>query len=561
MGKIKRERYDDYQDEKYQEDRRSVRYEENRHEKNHEEDRRSVRYEENRHEKYSEEDRRSMRYEDNRPEKRYLKRGVSSEERHAIEILNSDNSDNENTASSTDDSESSSSESEDSKVSNESEKRKRYKRKKAKIKKEKHYRASGSAESDEYEMEERGRHRKRKKIVEEYEDVANIEDKRHRSRSHKRKHKHKRKHRRRRHYGSEERSKEKRKDHGWGEDRDRSRDRRGRSLENVDSRKEEVRRGDDRSDRRQEKERRRDKREDDRVGRRGDREDVRHERRENRRAEEQENRSKKKSYVWNPSSRWDDEEETAVDVPDVKEEVFDDPSRFIPGRERKKSKVVSNGGNAGNAGPPDEKESASAEPAEVWGKPPDDKVKKEPEVAAEDKEKPSLALSGKLSEDTNTYNGVVIKYSQPTEARKPKRRWRWYIFKGDDEMPFLPLHRQSAFLIGRDRKIVDIPSDHPSCSKQHAVLQYRLVSYIRQDGTKGRTVKPYILDLESANGTFVNNKKIEARRYYELQEKDCTKFGFSSREYVLLHEGSKDDEAEEDAGEPALSPVSLLRQK
>merc|ERR1712179_203047 len=278
-------------------------------------------------------------------------------------------------------------------------------------------------------------------------------------------------------------------------------------------------------------------------------EDTRHDRRENKRAEEQESRSKKKVYVWNPTSRWDDDEDPSVQEEPAQEEILDDPSRFIPGRERKKSKLVANDGNAGVT---DEKKS------EAWGKP-DDDVKKEP-TETEDKEKPSLALSGKLTEDTNTYNGVVIKYSQPLEARKPKRRWRWYIFKGDDEMPFLPLHRQSAFLIGRDRKIVDIPSDHPSSSKQHAVLQYRLVSYTREDGTKGRTVKPYILDLESANGTYVNNKRIEARRYYELKEKDCVKFGFSSREYVLLHEGSKDDEAEEDAGVPDLSPVSLLRQ-
>ncbi|XP_050725556.1 smad nuclear-interacting protein 1-like isoform X2 [Eriocheir sinensis] len=177
----------------------------------------------------------------------------------------------------------------------------------------------------------------------------------------------------------------------------------------------------------------------------------------------------------------------------------------------------------------------------------------------EERQKPNLGVTGKLAEDANTYNGVVIKYSQPPEARKPKRRWRWYIFKGDEELPFLPLHRQSAYLIGRDRKVADIPTDHPSCSKQHAVLQYRLVTYKRGDGTKGRTVKPYILDLESANGTYVNNRRIDAKRFVELLEKDVVKFGYSSREYILLHEGSKgDDEDIPDTGTD-LSPVSMLR--
>lgn len=70
--------------------------------------------------------------------------------------------------------------------------------------------------------------------------------------------------------------------------------------------------------------------------------------------------------------------------------------------------------------------------------------------------------------------------------------------------------------------------------------------YEREDGSKGKRVKPYVLDLDSANGTFVNNNKIEPRRYVELLEKDVIKFGFSSREYVILHENSKDDETDED---------------
>ncbi|KTG40420.1 hypothetical protein cypCar_00012127 [Cyprinus carpio] len=73
----------------------------------------------------------------------------------------------------------------------------------------------------------------------------------------------------------------------------------------------------------------------------------------------------------------------------------------------------------------------------------------------------------------------------------------------------------------------------------------RLVEFTRADGTTGRRVKPYIIDLGSGNGTYLNNQRIEPQRYYELKEKDVLKFGFSSREYVLLHEFS--DTAEVDA--------------
>ncbi|XP_031709178.1 smad nuclear-interacting protein 1 [Anarrhichthys ocellatus] len=161
-----------------------------------------------------------------------------------------------------------------------------------------------------------------------------------------------------------------------------------------------------------------------------------------------------------------------------------------------------------------------------------------------DKEKPNFGLSGALTEDTNTFRGVVIKYNEPPEARIPKRRWRLYPFKNDEPLPVMYIHRQSAYLLGRQRKIADIPIDHPSCSKQHAVFQYRLMAFTRADGTGGRRVRPYIIDLGSGNGTYLNNQRIEAQRYYELKEKDVIKFGFSSREYVLLHEFSDTSEVD-----------------
>ncbi|KAG7474496.1 smad nuclear-interacting protein 1 [Solea senegalensis] len=180
----------------------------------------------------------------------------------------------------------------------------------------------------------------------------------------------------------------------------------------------------------------------------------------------------------------------------------------------------------------------------------------DPDAPPADKEQPNFGLSGALTEDTNTFRGVVIKYNEPPEARIPKRRWRLYPFKNDEPLPVMYIHRQSAYLLGRQRKIADIPIDHPSCSKQHAVFQYRLVEFTRSDGTSGRRVRPYIIDLASGNGTYVNNQRIEAQRYYELKEKDVLKFGFSSREYVLLHEFSdtsevdakQQEEEEEDEG-------------
>nr|XP_009609481.1 FHA domain-containing protein DDL-like [Nicotiana tomentosiformis] len=91
----------------------------------------------------------------------------------------------------------------------------------------------------------------------------------------------------------------------------------------------------------------------------------------------------------------------------------------------------------------------------------------------------------------------------------------------------LYVHRQSCYLFGRERRVADIPTDHPSCSKQHAVLQYRQVEKDNPDGTSSKQVRPYVMDLGSTNGTFINENRIEPQRYYELLEKDTLKFGNS----------------------------------
>lgn len=104
-------------------------------------------------------------------------------------------------------------------------------------------------------------------------------------------------------------------------------------------------------------------------------------------------------------------------------------------------------------------------------------------------------------------DSTVLKYNEPPEARKPVLGWRLYVFKGSEqvgehyyhiamlwtpgvdflssrELELLHIHRQSAYLFGRDRLVADIAVDHPSCSKQHAAIQCMGIScslYVRAD--------------------------------------------------------------------------------
>lgn len=159
---------------------------------------------------------------------------------------------------------------------------------------------------------------------------------------------------------------------------------------------------------------------------------------------------------------------------------------------------------------------------------------------APEKQKPNFGNTGRLAAESNTVtvNGtsVVLKYHEPPEARKPpaKDAWRLYVFKGSDILETVELGERSCWLIGRDRLVVDFPVDHPSCSKQHAAIQFRYVEKRNEFGDRIGRVRPYLIDLESANGSTVNGDLIPAGRFVELRDKDVLKFGLSSREYVLM---------------------------
>jgi len=106
------------------------------------------------------------------------------------------------------------------------------------------------------------------------------------------------------------------------------------------------------------------------------------------------------------------------------------------------------------------------------------------EVKENDKVKPSFELSGKLAAETNKVRGIALLFNEPPDARKPTIRWRLYVFKGGEALTEpLYIHRQSCYLFGRERRVADVPTDHPSCSKQHAVIQFRQVEKEEPDGT------------------------------------------------------------------------------
>ncbi|KAN0083046.1 SMAD/FHA domain containing protein [Elaphomyces granulatus] len=159
---------------------------------------------------------------------------------------------------------------------------------------------------------------------------------------------------------------------------------------------------------------------------------------------------------------------------------------------------------------------------------------------APEKEKPNFSNTGRLATESNTVmmegGSVVLKYHEPPEARKPpaKDAWRLYVFKGSDLLEIVELGERSCWLVGREKLVVDFPIEHPSCSKQHAAVQFRYLEKRNEFGDRQGRVRPYLIDLESANGSTVNGELVPTGRYVELQDKDVLRFGLSTREYVLM---------------------------
>lgn len=161
-------------------------------------------------------------------------------------------------------------------------------------------------------------------------------------------------------------------------------------------------------------------------------------------------------------------------------------------------------------------------------------------TAPAEKTKPNFSTTGRLAAESNTIKSgdgqaIVLKYHEPSEARKPPSRdaWRMYVFKGSEIVETLELSRRSCWLFGREAAVVDHLIEHPSCSKQHAVVQFRYIEKRNEYGDKTGKVRPYLIDLESANGTSIDGKQVPTKRYVELRDKDTIKFGHSTREYLL----------------------------
>lgn len=153
------------------------------------------------------------------------------------------------------------------------------------------------------------------------------------------------------------------------------------------------------------------------------------------------------------------------------------------------------------------------------------------------KEEPNFEVSGVLAEDQNQRNGIPLIFSVSADSALPDEAvcdWRIFEFLGDSNPRSVKLSGSSCFLFGGEKRLAGDQSEdiqfveieHPSCSRQHAVIQFR---------NRGGIVKPYVMDLNSSNKTYLNDSPLEPGRYVELRNQDILTFGKSDSEFVIMN--------------------------
>lgn len=131
---------------------------------------------------------------------------------------------------------------------------------------------------------------------------------------------------------------------------------------------------------------------------------------------------------------------------------------------------------------------------------------------------------------------IVLPYREPVWGGIPEKKYKLEILKSGVILETIDLTLKSFYVFGR-LPICDIPLAHPTISRYHAVIQYRL---------KGDEKNPrglYLFDLGSTHGSFWNGHRMKSNMYVRVRSGHMIRFGCSQRKFII--HGPTEDEEEE----------------
>ncbi|KAF2069134.1 hypothetical protein CYY_009550 [Polysphondylium violaceum] len=112
-------------------------------------------------------------------------------------------------------------------------------------------------------------------------------------------------------------------------------------------------------------------------------------------------------------------------------------------------------------------------------------------------------------------------YKEPFWSKEPiDNEYQFEVIKGGVVLENLPINKKAYYLIGR-LPICELPMEHPTISRQHAIIQHRSGGQL------------FLYDLNSTHGSFINKKRVQPNVYNPIKNGDVLKFGESTRLYVV----------------------------
>ena len=115
-----------------------------------------------------------------------------------------------------------------------------------------------------------------------------------------------------------------------------------------------------------------------------------------------------------------------------------------------------------------------------------------------------------------------VNYTPPEWSAAPTHPFRLEVIKNGAVVESVDVSNKAFVLIGRQEDVCDIAMQHPSISRQHAVIQHRDSGEI------------FVYEMGSTHGTLLNKRRLPAKEHVEMSVGDVLRFGASSRLYCLL---------------------------
>lgn len=161
------------------------------------------------------------------------------------------------------------------------------------------------------------------------------------------------------------------------------------------------------------------------------------------------------------------------------------------------------------------------------------------------KKLPDYGIKSLYSERILVRKDKKTKYMLPFDSSKPDNKNLYYMHisvKGQDNITTFDF-KDEATLIGRE-SFCDIRFTHKIISRQHCVIQFRKVKI--QENVEDYDIVPYIFDIGTKNGTYINNEKINSCQYVQILDEDIITFdNHEDNEIIIKFHIQKNVEAEQ----------------